>query len=103
MKLSRWQGGILILIDSAAQDGFQECRAVISLVGPGRSTLTRLCHLIDAPTMATHALKQVRCRIYRLSFEEMVISLLSAGDFTRHCTTGANECTTLHAQPQHAR
>ena len=25
------------------------------------------------------------------------------GNFTRHCTTGANECSTLHAQSQHAR
>jgi hypothetical protein len=38
-----------------------------------------------------------------LSFDEIIIVLLSTGDFTPHCATGANECSTLHAQSQHAR
>ena len=53
--------------------------------------------------MASHALKQVRRPIYP-TFDCVVTSnLFFTGDFTHHRPTGANECTTFHAQSQRAR
>ena len=53
--------------------------------------------------MASHALKQVRRPVYPTHVRVLTGLLFSAGDFARHRTTGADECTTLHAQSQHPR
>ena len=52
--------------------------------------------------MASHALKQVRIRVY-FPFKDPNNLFFSTGHFTRHRATGANECATCHAQPQHTR
>jgi hypothetical protein len=91
--------GILILMYGAA-DGFQESRPVISLVGPGQPNVERVS-VIDAPHNGEPCTQT--SALSCLSFEDILIGLLSTGYFTPHCTTGANECTTLHAQSQHAR
>jgi hypothetical protein len=69
---------------------------------PG-STNTKRVSAISLTTHNGEPCTQTSASSSCLSFQEIVIALLSTGHFTPHRATGANECITLHAQSQHPR